>query len=173
MPASQTQWLLLFVLAHKVQQQFISVVVVCWDNNLCWRLETMFCSIISFTERDRGICISSAFCWRAASSFSDHWNGWSRYLTTFQGSDSLSLDHFILSSWKLHRASSPTSYTTVPILCVRCITVKIQGEGLEIGKNALCKTKGFLKHESSLCHKYAVAMLTQPCHVDEYLKERL
>ena len=39
-------------------------------------------------------------------------------------------------------------------------------------KNALCKTKGFCKHESSLCQKYAVTLLTQSGHADEQLKER-
>ena len=38
-------------------------------------------------------------------------------------------------------------------------------------KYALSKTKGFRKHESSLCHKHAVTMLTQLGHVDEQLKE--
>ena len=44
--------------------------------------------------------------------------------------------------------------------------------GLENEKNALCKTKGFRKHESSLCHKHAVTILNQPGHIDEQLKER-
>ena len=35
------------------------------------------------------------------------------------------------------------------------------------------QTKGFHKHESSLCHKHAVTMLTPPGHIDEQLKERL
>ena len=35
------------------------------------------------------------------------------------------------------------------------------------------QTKGFRRHESSLYHKYAVTMLTQPGHVDEQLKEWL
>ena len=49
--------------------------------------------------------------------------------------------------------------------------------GLQIGKKlwkkALCKIKGYHKHESSLCHKHEVAMLTQPCHADDQLKEWL
>ena len=46
-------------------------------------------------------------------------------------------------------------------------------DGFRNWKNALCKAKGFHKHESSLCHIYAVTMLTQPSHVDEQLKEQL
>ena len=46
-------------------------------------------------------------------------------------------------------------------------------DGFRNWKNALCKTKGFRKHESSLCHEHADTMLTQPGHVDEQLKERL
>ena len=46
-------------------------------------------------------------------------------------------------------------------------------DGFRNWKNALCKTKGFRKHESSICHKHAVTMVTQPGHVDEQLKERL
>ena len=40
-------------------------------------------------------------------------------------------------------------------------------------KSALCKTEGFCKYESLLCHNHAVTMLTQPGHVDEHLKEQL
>ena len=40
-------------------------------------------------------------------------------------------------------------------------------------KNSLSKTKGFHKHESSLCHKHAVTMLTQPGLIDVQLKEQL
>ena len=35
------------------------------------------------------------------------------------------------------------------------------------------QNQGFRRHESSLCHKHAVTMLTQPGHVDEQLKEWL
>ena len=45
-------------------------------------------------------------------------------------------------------------------------------DGFRNWKNALCKTKGFRKHESSLCHKCAVTLLTQPGHNDEQLKEQ-
>ena len=37
----------------------------------------------------------------------------------------------------------------------------------------MCKTKGFREHESSLCHKHAITMLTQPGHIDEQLKQWL
>ena len=46
-------------------------------------------------------------------------------------------------------------------------------DGFRSRKNALCKTKGFRKHETLLSHKHVVTMLTQPVHVDEQLKERL
>ena len=46
-------------------------------------------------------------------------------------------------------------------------------DGFRNWKNALCKTKGFHKHEHSLCHKHAVTMFSQPGHVDEQLKEWL
>ena len=46
-------------------------------------------------------------------------------------------------------------------------------DGFRSRKNALCKTKGFCKHETLLCHKNVVTMLTQPGHIDEQLKERL
>ena len=46
-------------------------------------------------------------------------------------------------------------------------------DGFRNWKNALCKTKGFHKHERSLCHKHAVTMFSQPGHVDEQLKEQL
>ena len=38
-------------------------------------------------------------------------------------------------------------------------------------KNALCKTKGFRKYESLLCHKHGY--YAQPGHIDEQLKGRL
>ena len=43
---------------------------------------------------------------------------------------------------------------------------------LEIGKR-FYSTKDLRKHESSLGHKHAVTILTQPGHIDEQLKERL
>ena len=46
-------------------------------------------------------------------------------------------------------------------------------DGFRNWKSALCKTEGFCKYESLLCHNRAVTMLTQPGHVDEQLKEQL
>ncbi len=46
-------------------------------------------------------------------------------------------------------------------------------DGFRNWKNALCKTKCFCKHVSSLCHKHAVTMLTQPGHIGGVLKEQL
>ena len=46
-------------------------------------------------------------------------------------------------------------------------------DGFRNRKNAPCKTKSFHKHESWLCHKHAVNMLTQAGHADEQLKEWL
>ena len=73
------------------------------------------------------------------------------------------------------------------VICHTCATANSKGllhldtrsegsflsDGFRNWKNALCKTKGFRKHESSLCHKHAVTLLTQPSHIDEQLKEQL
>ena len=73
------------------------------------------------------------------------------------------------------------------VICHTCATANLKGllhldtrsessflsNGFRNWKNALCKTKGFCKHESSICHKHAVTMVTQPGHIDEQLKERL
>ena len=45
--------------------------------------------------------------------------------------------------------------------------------GLDIEKMLCAKPRVFHKRESSLCHKHAVTLLTQPGHVDEQLKECL
>ena len=72
------------------------------------------------------------------------------------------------------------------IICHTCATANLKGllhldtrsersflsDGFRNWKNTLCKTKGFHKHESSLCHQHAVIRLTQPGHVDEQLKEQ-
>ena len=73
------------------------------------------------------------------------------------------------------------------VICHMCATTNLKGllhldtrsessflsDGFRNWKNALCKIKGFYKHESWLRHKQAITMLTQPGHVDEQLKERL
>ena len=41
-------------------------------------------------------------------------------------------------------------------------------DGFRNWRNALCKTKGFSKHENLLCHKHTVTMLN---HIDKQLKE--
>ena len=84
-------------------------------------------------------------------------------------------------SW-LHYLPSSDS-----IICHTCATANLKGllhldtrsessflsDGFRNWKNALCKNKGFRKHERSLCHKHAVTQLTQPGHIDEQLKEQL
>ena len=73
------------------------------------------------------------------------------------------------------------------VICHTCATANLKGllhldtrsessflsDGFRNWKNALCKTKGFHKHEGSLCHKHAVSLLTQSVHIDEQLKEQL
>ena len=60
-------------------------------------------------------------------------------------------------------------------ICHTCATANLKGlfHLHTRSENALCKIKGFRNHESLLCHKHAVTMLTQPGHIDEQLKEWL
>lgn len=83
-------------------------------------------------------------------------------------------------SW-LHYLPSSDS-----VVCHICATANLKGllhidtrserqflsDGFRNWKNALCKTKGFHKHECSQCHKHAVTLLTQSGNIDELLKKQ-